>query len=132
MKNSHLTKDKTMIINLSNGTKIELSSSEMVDLAKNSVDMFSPLAVKTMEDVTTAPKVNVVKRGRGRPRTVVQTPVKCKCTKHKHHKHHKLKGGSIIDKVREHYGDNSIRYYSKLYANEKSYYFYHGKFSWEK
>ena len=129
MKNSHLTKDKTMIINLSNGTKIELSSSEMADLAKNSVDMFSPLAVKTIEVATPAPKVNVVKRGRGRPRKVVQTTVKGKGTKHKHHK---LKGGSIIDKVREHYGDNSIRYYSKLYANEKSYYFYHGKFSWEK
>ena len=129
IENSQLTKDKTMIINLSNGTKIELSSSEMADLAKNSVDMFSPLAVKTMEDVTPAPKINVVKRGRGRPRKVVQTIVKGKGTKHKHHK---LKGGSIIDKVREHYGDNSIRYYSKLYANEKSYYFYHGKFSWEK
>ena len=116
-----------MIINLSNGTKIELSSSEMADLAKNSVDMFSPMAVKTMEVVTPAPKVNVVKRGRGRPRKVVQTTVKG--TKHKHHK---LKGGSIIDKVREHYGDNSIRYDSKLYSHEKTYYFSHGKFSWEK
>ena len=118
-----------MIINLTNGTKIELSSSEMADLAKHSVDMFSPMAVKTMDVVVTpAPKVKVVKRGRGRPRKDVQTPVMG--TKHKHHK---AKGGSIINKVREHYGDDSIRHDSKLYLREKGYYLYHGnKFSWEK
>lgn len=115
-----------MIINLSNGTKIELSSSEMADLAKHSVDMFSPMAVKTMDVVTPAPKVNVVKRGR--PRKDVKTPVMG--TKHKHRK---ARGGSIIDKVREHYGDESIRHDSKLYFNEKNYYYSHGKkFSWEK
>lgn len=118
-----------MIINLTNGTKIELSSSEMADLAKHSVDMFSPMAVKTMDVVTPAPKVKVVKRGRGRPRKDVKTPVMVG-TKHKHHK---ARGGSIIDKVREHYGDESIRHDSKLYLQEKGYYLYHGKkFSWEK
>ncbi len=118
-----------MIINLTNGTKIELSSSEMADLAKHSVDMFSPMAVKSMNVVVTpAPKVKVVKRGRGRPRKDAQTPVMS--TKHKHHK---ARGGSIIDKVREHYGDNSIRHDSKLYLREKGYYLYHDKkFSWEK
>lgn len=117
-----------MIISLTNGTKIELSSSEMTELAKHSVDMFSPMAVKTMDVVTPAPKVKVVKRGRGRPRKVAQTPVMS--TKHKHHK---AKGGSIINQVREHYGDDSIRYDSKLYSQEKTYYFSHGKkFSWEK
>lgn len=117
-----------MIISLTNGTKIELSSSEMTELAKHSVDMFSPMAVKTMDVVTPAPKVKVVKRGRGRPRKVAQTPVMG--TKHKHHK---SIGGSIINKVREHYGDESIRYDSKLYSKEKTYYFSHGKkFSWEK
>ena len=117
-----------MIINLTNGTKIELSSSEMADLAKHSVDVFSPMAVKSMDVVTPAPKVKVVKRGRGRPRKDVKTPVMG--TKHKHHK---AKGGSIINKVREHYGDDSIRYDSKLYSQEKYYYFSHGKkFSWEK
>lgn len=117
-----------MIISLTNGTKIELSSSEMTELAKHSVDMFSPMAVKTMEVVTPTPKVKVVKRGRGRPRKVAQTPVMS--TKHQHHK---SKGGSIINKVREHYGDDSIRYDSKLYSKEKTYYFSHGKkFSWEK
>lgn len=115
-----------MIINLTNGTKIELSSSEMADLAKHSVDVFSPMAVKTMEVVTPAPKVKVVKRGR--PRKDVKTPVMG--TKHKHHK---IQGGVIIDKIREHYGDDSIRYDSKLYFNEKNYYYSHGKkFSWEK
>lgn len=115
-----------MIINLTNGTKIELSSSEMADLAKHSVDMFSPMAVKTIDVVTPAPKVNVVKRGR--PRKDVKTPVMG--TKHKHRK---ARGGSIIDKVREHYGDESIRHDSKLYLQEKGYYLYHGKkFSWEK
>ena len=115
-----------MIISLTNGTKIELSSSEMADLAKHSVDMFSPMAVKTMDVVTPAPKVNVVKRGR--PRKDVKTPVMG--TKHKHRK---ARGGSIIDKVREHYGDESIRHDSKLYFNEKNYYYSHGKkFSWEK
>ena len=118
-----------MIINLTNGTNIELSSSEMADLAKHSVDMFSQMDVKSMDVVVTpAPKVKVVKRGRGRPRKVAQTPVMG--TKHKHHK---SKGGSIINKVREHYGDESIRYDSKLYSHEKTYYFSHGKkFSWEK
>ena len=118
-----------MIINLTNGTKIELSSSEMADLAKHSVDMFSPMAVKSMDVVVTpAPKVKVVKRGRGRPRKDVKTPVMG--TKHKHHK---ARGGSIINKVREHYGDDSIRHDSKLYLREKGYYFSHGnKFSWEK
>ena len=119
-----------MIISLTNGTKIELSSSEMAELAKHSVDMFSPMAVKAMEVVTPAPtpKVDVVKRGRGRPRKNVNTPVMG--TKNKHHK---ALGGSIIDKVREHYGDDSIRYDSKLYSKEKTYYFSHGKkFSWEK
>jgi hypothetical protein len=118
-----------MIINLTNGTKIELSSSEMADLAKHSVDMFSPMAVKSMDVVVTpAPKVKVVKRGRGRPRKIAQTPVMG--TKHNHRK---AKGGSIINKVREHYGDESIRYDSKLYSQEKTYYFSHGKkFSWEK
>lgn len=119
-----------MIISLTNGTKIELSSSEMAELAKHSVDMFSPMAVKSMEVVSTAPtsKVGEVKRGRGRPRKNVKTPVMG--TKHKHHK---SKGGSIINKVREHYGDDSIRYDSKLYSQEKYYYFSHGKkFSWEK
>ena len=118
-----------MIINLTNGTKIELSSSEMADLAKHSVDVFSPMAVKSMDVVTPAPKVKVVKRGRGRPRKDAQTPVMVG-TKHKHHK---ARGGSIIDKVREHYGDNSIRHDSKLYLQEKGYYLCHGKkFSWEK
>lgn len=120
-----------MIISLTNGTKIELSSSEMAELAKHSVDVFSPMAVKAMEVVTPAPthKVDVVKRGRGRPRKNVQTPV----MGNKKHKHHKAKGGSIIDKVREHYGDNTIRHDSKLYLQEKGYYLYHGKkFSWEK
>lgn len=117
-----------MIINLTNGTKIELSSSEMADLAKHSVDVFSPMAVKTMDVVTPAPKVKVVKRGRGRPRKDAQTPVMD--TKHKHHK---ARGGSIINKVREHYGDDSIRHDSKLYLREKGYYLYHDKkFSWEK
>ena len=117
-----------MIINLSNGTKIELSSSEMADLAKHSVDVFSPMAVKTMKVVTSSPKVKVVKRGRGRPRKDVHIHVKG--TKHKHHK---IQGGIIIDKIREHYGDDSIRYDSKLYFNEKNYYYSHGKkFSWEK
>ena len=117
-----------MIISLTNGTKIELSSSEMTELAKHSVDMFNPMAVKAMEVVTPtpAPKVDVVKRGR--PRKVAQTPVMS--TKHKHHK---SKGGSIINQVREHYGDDSIRYDSKLYSKERTYYFSHGKkFSWEK
>jgi hypothetical protein len=120
-----------MIISLTNGTKIELSSSEMTELAKHSVDMFSPMAVKTMEVVSpaTTPKVGEVKRGRGRPRKDVQTPVMST----KKHKHHKARGGSIIDKIREHYGDNSIRHDSKLYLQEKGYYLYHGKkFSWEK
>lgn len=117
-----------MIINLTNGTKIELSSSEMADLAKHSVDMFSPMAVKTMDVVTSTPKVKVVKRRRGRTRKVAKTPVMG--TKNKHRK---AKGGSIINKVREHYGDDSIRYDSKLYSHEKTYYFSHGKkFSWEK
>lgn len=117
-----------MIINLSNGTKIELSSSEMADLAKHSVDVFSPMAVKTMEVVTSAPKVKVVKRGRGRPRKVVHIHVNG--TKNKNHK---IQGGIIIDKIRKHYGDDSIRYDSKLYFNEKNYYYSHGKkFSWEK
>ncbi len=117
-----------MIINLSNGTKIELSSAEMADLAKHSVDVFSPMAVKSMEVVTTSPKVNVVKRGRGRPRKDVHIHVKG--TKHKHHK---IQGGIIIDKIRKHYDDDSIRYDSKLYFNEKNYYYSHGKkFSWEK
>ena len=119
-----------MIISLTNGTKIELSSSEMAELAKHSVDMFSPMAVKAMEVVTLAPtpKVDVVKHGSGRPRKNVNTPVMG--TKHKHHK---SIGGSIINKVREHYGDESIRYDSKLYFNEKNYYYSHGKkFSWEK
>ena len=118
-----------MIISLTNGTKIELSSSEMTELAKHSVDVFSPMAVKAMEVVTPAPapKVDVVKRGRGRPRKV-DTPVMTK-----KHKYHKARGGSIIDKVREHYGDNTIRHDSKLYLQEKGYYLYHGKkFSWEK
>lgn len=120
-----------MIISLTNGTKIELSSSEMAELAKHSVDMFSPMAIKTMEVVTPAPapNVDVVKRGRGRPRKVVNTPVMGT----KKHKHHKARGGSIINKVREHYGDDSIRHDSKLYLQEKGYYLYHGKkFSWEK
>lgn len=120
-----------MIISLTNGTKIELSSSEMAELAKHSVDVFSPMAVKSMEVVSPAPTPNggEVKRGRGRPRKVANTPVMGT----KKHKHHKAKGGSIIDKVREHYGDDSIRYDSKLYSQEKYYYFSHGKkFSWEK
>lgn len=119
-----------MIISLTNGTKIELSSSEMAELAKHSVDMFSPMAVKSMEVVSPAPTHNVgeVKRGRGRPRKNVKTPVMG--TKHKHHK---ARGGSIINKVREHYGDDSIRHDSKLYLREKGYYLYHDKkFSWEK
>lgn len=121
-----------MIISLTNGTKIELSSSEMAELAKHSVDVFSPMAVKTMEVVSPAPtpKVGEVKRGRGRPRKDVPTQAKGTGTKHKHHK---ARGGSIIDKVREHYGDNTIRHDSKLYLQEKYHYLRHGKkFTWEK
>ena len=120
-----------MIISLTNGTKIELSSSEMAELAKQSVDVFSPIAKtiakKMGKVVTPAPKVKVVKRGRGRPRKNVPEMLPSRREGNYH------KGGSIIDKVRKHYGDDSIRYESREYQREKQYYYNHGKkFSWEK
>lgn len=98
-----------MIITLSNGTKIELSHSEMTELAKHSVDMFSPMAMKSMEMATVAAPVAT--------KTVQKRPI--------------AMHGSVLKSIREHYKNNKIDCKHKIYRHEYEYRRNHGCFSWE-
>ena len=95
-----------MIITLSNGTQIELSSNEMAELAKHSVDMFSPMATKSMavEQVVAASVASVKTRA---PK------------------------GSVLKMIRQHHHNNKIDCKHKIYQREVDYRRRHGHFSWE-
>ena len=96
-----------MIITLSNGTQIELSSNEMAELAKHSVDMFSTMATKSMavEQVVPAAPVAAVKT--------------------------RAPKGSVLKMIRKHHHNNKIDCKHKIYAREVDYRRRHGHFSWE-